>query len=508
MSDSTMHRRRFLGTAAAGAAGVAAATNPFTGLQAAAAKGQRPHKAKRGRGGYGDLVATKPLRTPEFSPEFGDTYGDLDTEWLALPEGFQYVVLGLAGTTMSDGNRTPNAMDGMGAFRARGRKVRLVRNHENRNPGDAGLPPIGGSRNAYNPLGAGGNTTLEIAFPGGIPTLRKDLVSLNGTIVNCAGGETPWGSWISCEETTETRDGIPHGYNFDVPSWKNGPVRPAPLKKMGRFVHEAVAVDPRTGIVYETEDRSWSEDDDDPETGTSIGAGFYRFIPRRYGNLTDGKLQALKVRGADRYNTTQGQRVGKSLPVEWVTIDDPDPANASEDPSAVFRQGLQKGAAIFQRLEGAWWGNGAAYFNATSGGDAGHGQIWEYKPHGYWGGRLELVYETPDPEVLTFPDNISISPRGGIMLCEDTGYVRSETNFLDDGTGQAPFNEQKLIGLTPRGEVFDFAVNLLDNREWAGACWSPGGKYLFVNTQGDTREPGSVPGRTYAIWGPWHHGSL
>lgn len=509
MSETTS-RRKFLGAtaAAAGAAGVAIATNPFAGLEAVTASGRHPGRAGRGSGGYGDLVAKKPVRTPTFSPEHGGVYADPETEWLALPEGFSYVVLGLAGTAMSDGNRTPQAHDGMGAFRTGWGRVRLVRNHENRDAADAGLPPIGGSSNAYNPQGAGGNTTLEVAFRNGVPTLKRDFVSLNGTIVNCAGGETPWGSWISCEETTETREGIPHGYAFDVPSSHDGPVDPVPLKALGRFVHEAVAVDPRTSIVYETEDRSWEERDDDPATGTSIGAGFYRFVPDAYGDLSSGVLQALKVKGADQYFTVRGQRAGRSLPVEWVTIDDPDPEAAAEDPSSVFRQARSKGAAIFQRLEGAWYGDGRVYFASTSGGEAEHGQIWEYKPVGRSGGHLKLVYETPDPEILTFPDNLGVTPRHGLILCEDTGYVRSEENFLDDGTGQAPFAEQKLKGLTRQGRIFDFAVNLLDSREWAGACWSPDGKYLFANTQGETREPGTVPGRTYAIWGPWRDGAL
>lgn len=508
MSEMTS-RRKFLGaTAAAGAAGVAIAANPFAGLEAVAASGRRPRWAGRGSGGYGQLVAQRPAVTPTFSPEYGGVYADAETEWLALPEGFSYVVLGLSGTTMSDGNRTPQAHDGMGAFDAGRRKVRLVRNHENRDSADSGVPPIGGSANVYDPLGAGGNTTLEIDFRGGIPTLRRDFVSLNGTIVNCAGGQTPWGSWLSCEETTETRGDMPHGYVFDVASASDSMVDPVPLKALGRFAHEAVAVDPHTGIVYETEDASWAEGEDDPSTGESIGAGFYRFVPDTYGDLSSGVLQALKVRGTDGYLTARGQRPERSLPVEWVTIDDPDPADAADDSSSVFRQARQRGAAIFQRLEGIWWGDGVTYFVSTSGGEVEQGQIWEYKPAGRSGGHLKLVYESPDPEVLTFPDNLGVTPRGGLLLCEDTGYVRSETNFLDDGTGQAPFAEQKLIGLTRRGRVFDFAVNILDSKEWAGACWSPGGKYLFANTQGETQEPGTLPGRTYAIWGPWRHGAL
>ncbi|HZA83542.1 MAG TPA: alkaline phosphatase PhoX, partial [Actinomycetes bacterium] len=218
------------------------------------------------------------------------------------------------------------------------------------------------------------------------------------------------------------------------------------------------------------------------------------------------RLQMLKVKRVMNYDARTGQRPFRGLPVEWVDIDDPDPAGGGQ--KAVYDQGFAQGGAIFRRLEGCWFGFGAVYFNATDGGDAGHGQIWEYRPGGRSGGSLKLIYETPDPEILTFPDNINVTPRGGLVLCEDTGFVRSEENFLDDGTGQAPFAEQKVIGLTRDGRIFDFAVNLLDNREWAGACWSPDGQYLFVNTQGDTTEPGTIPGRTYAIWGPWQRGAL
>ncbi|HYZ98377.1 MAG TPA: alkaline phosphatase PhoX, partial [Acidimicrobiales bacterium] len=408
MSDTMMPRRRFLGAAAAataaGAAGVATGVNPFAGLQAAAAQGTAPRQARRGQGGYGRLVAKRPARTPDFSPEYGGVYADPQAEWLALPEDFDYVVLGIAGTTMSDGNRTPQAHDGMGAFAAQGGRVRLVRNHENRNGAGDGLPPIGGPTNAYDPLAAGGNSTLEIDFDGGVPVLGQDFVSLNGTIVNCAGGVTPWGSWLSSEETTETRGEIPHGYNFEVPSANDSAVEPVPLTAMGRFSHEAVCVDPRTGIVYETEDAGDS--------------GFFRFVPDRSGRLDSGRLQMLKVRGATNYDTRTGQDPRQALRVEWVDIDDPDPAGGGQ--KAVYDQGFARGGAIFRRLEGCWFGFGAVYFNATNGGDAGHGQIWEYRPGGRSGGTLKLIYETPDPEILTFPDNINVTPRGGLVLCEDT----------------------------------------------------------------------------------------
>lgn len=481
-------RRAFLGGGAAIAAGVAAGVNPLNALTAAAASGRPPREADASSGGYGPLVAKRPAAPVATSPEFPAYISD--REWLALPEGFEYVVFGLTGTTMTDGNRTPQALDGMGAFAAPGGRVRLVRNHENR---DGARPPIGGVENAYNPVGGGGNTTLEVDTSSGVPTLVRDFVSLNGTIVNCAGGETPWGSWISCEETVETRNGIPHGYNFEIPASAESAVAPVPLTKMGRFVHEAVAVDPATGIVYETEDRGDS--------------GFYRYVPTTYGDLSDGVLQMLKIKGTSQYDTRSGQQTAKALPVEWVTIDDPDPANASSDSLAVFRQGWAKGGAVFRRLEGCWWGNGSVYFTATNGGDVPQGQVWEYKPAGRSGGFLRLVFESPDPELLTFPDNINVTPRGGVLLCEDTSFVRSQRNFLNPG-GVAPFSEQFLKGLTRDGRIFDLAVNVLDNREWAGACWSPDGQYLFVNTQGETTEPGAIPGRTYAIWGPWTRGAL
>lgn len=118
------------------------------------------------------------------------------------------------------------------------------------------------------------------------------------------------------------------------------------------------------------------------------------------------------------------------------------------------------------------------------------GQVWQYRPRGNSGGQLILVYESPGEAELDNPDNITVSPRGGLVLCEDGA------------------NESFLHGLTQRGQVFDFALNLINQREWAGATFSPDGRTLFVNIQGTTSTPTGDLGRTFAIWGPWENGVL
>jgi len=319
--------------------------------------------------------------------------------------------------------------------------------------------------------------------------LAREFVSLSGTHTNCAGGPTPWGSWITCEETTVGPAAgyeRAHGYCFEVSANADAEVEPVPLRAMGRFVHEAMAVDPRSGTVYLTEDVTY-----DPAIAAGKGAGFYRFLPAQRGNLTaGGRLQMLAVRGRPNYVTASGQTVGASLEAGWVDIPDPDPAAAEANPAAVFQQGWSRGGAVFQRLEGCWYGEGNVYFNATSGGNAGAGQVWSYRPQGADGGTLTLIFESPSRDVLDSPDNLCVSPRGGLVLCEDSA------------------GEQFLRGLTTDGKIFDFVRTAGPSAETAGACFSPNGRTLFFNIQGGTSAATTLAGGTYAIWGPWENGAL
>ena len=297
---------------------------------------------------------------------------------------------------------------------------------------------------------------------------------------------------MSCEEITwgsERGYGRPHGYIFEVPADATGPVDPVPLKDMGRFIHEAIAVDPDTGIVYETED-AWYV------PGRLPGAGLYRFIPNQPGVLAaGGRLQMMAVTGQPGYLTARGQTVGETLPAHWVDIDDPDPPDAESDNLGVFKQGVEKGAARFARLEGAFHGDGGIYVVSTNGGDATAGQVFHYRPTTADTGELTLLFESPSHDVLDSPDNIVLSPRGGLIMCED-------------GSG-----DQFIRGLDREGRILNLvrspqAEGGPQPGEFAGSCFSPDGRVLFFNVQGSRQIGGSRASATYALWGPWEDGPL
>jgi len=476
MTDIT---RRTLIRAGAGATAAAALAGPFEGYVAHADRG-RP----RGRG-YGPIGPVADER---------DGVVRLD-----LPAGFNYRSFHTRGTVLDDGSVLPGRHDGMATFRGRYGTTVIVRNHEiNGNTGvPGGDPVLGDPADGYDPLAKGGTVTVIVDGHGNV---HRSWVSLSGTQVNCAGGATRWGTWLSCEETINGDDvgpdftGVPntglrkHGYVFEVPSW--GISSAEPLTSAGRFAHEAAVADPDGSAVYLTEDNF------------NFPSGFYRFLPRhrrRHGRLRDeGRLQMLKVRGATNAELHLGQPQGASYRVEWVDIDDPDPTfpegtDNNTAISAVGEQGRSQGAALFSRLEGAVWSQGRVFFTSTQGGAAadpvvggfgtGRGQVWSYHPHRE---RLELIYESPASSELDLPDNIEVSRRGSLVLCEDGGG----DNFVR--------------GLTRRGELFTFARNAdaaQVGQEFAGARFSPDGHTMFVNVQ-------SSSGYSVAIWGPWHRGQF
>jgi secreted PhoX family phosphatase len=451
----------------------------------------------------------------ENSP-YGDIFPTADRSTglplLKLPRGFRYASFSWTGDVMSDGIACPSLHDGMAVVDQwhpgrrdwdkrsddswdhdlrdgrRGRRhdrddnddrdsgyLILVRNHEP----ELGAPYLTDPDITYLPDGAGGTTNL--IFDSRRGRWLKDWSTLAGTVRNCAGGVTPWGSWITCEETGATG----HGWNFEVDAFSGDPT---PLKAMGRFSHEALMLDPRTGYVYETED-----------AGTTT-SGFYKFVPNRRGRLrSGGKLYMLAVKGDSTAQLgTSNPAVGTTWDVEWVLIDDPEAIKMS-----VFQQGRAKGGAGFSRLEGAWWGDRVGYFLSTNGGSAGEGQVFEYNPRRE---TLKLIYDSPAGAEVDNPDNITVTPNGSLLLCEDAAG-----NTFTEG--------ERLIGLTLKGEAFTFAMNNINltadqiaaankkiepddytQSEWAGACFSPDGRWLFVNIQ--------TPGITFAITGPWHRGPL
>lgn len=390
---------------------------------------------------------------------------------LWLPPGFRYLTIGWSGDAQDDDVPTPRFHDGMAAFAIGPGRTRLIRNHEVRL---AAAPAASRSGPVYDAAAGGGTTTLD--FDTATGKLLSSHVSLTGTSVNCAGGPTPWGSWLTCEETMDqsgrTRATRPHGYVFEVPL--DGVAEPEPLTAMGRFVHEAVAIDPVTGIVYETED--------------TLMAGFYRFTPKERGLLAKGgTLEMLAIADRPHYDTRQGQRVGEPMKVAWVPIEKPDDP-FDRDPAGVFRQGYLLGGAIFGRLEGAWYGDGMIFLVSTSGGDTKLGQVFAYDPAER---ELTLIFESPSQEVARNLDNITVSPRGSLIVCEDGGPQAQRVHVLSRDGHIMPFAQNNIVLAGEKnGFTGDFRV-----REFAGATFSPDGRWLFVNAQ--------TPGITFAITGEW-----
>ena len=318
---------------------------------------------------------------------------------------------------MTDGFYVPGSHDGMASFPVANGLTALVRNHElgprtKRHQGAFGstnqltkkLPPGAlydpGRRPNRPCLGA----TTTLIYDTNSQRLVSHHLSLAGTLRNCGGGPTPWGTWISCEETTKRtgrRCARDHGFAFEVPvTTVTGLVTPVPLQAMGRFRREAVAIDPGSGIVYQTEDE--------------LDGLFYRFIPNRPGHLEHGgRLQALGLAGQERLDTRNWYKSsvapGLTLPTYWIDLD-PD----EELRGALRHIGRERGAARFARGEGVWYTSSGIYFTSTAGGSFRYGQLWHYRPDNETGhakdGRLELFLESTDRPCWTAPTILPCPP--------------------------------------------------------------------------------------------------
>lgn len=415
---------------------------------------------------------------------FGPLVRDSATQpILDLPEGLTYSVVSCRGDECDglSGGVVPDAADGMGSFDVGdGRHMVLVRNHElDARAFDKGAYPSPDHRDlvAYDrwngrPL-PGGTTTILYDYED--HRLVRQYVSLAGTIRNCAGGATPWGTWLSCEENMSRRGGgleKDHGWVFEVPALHEGPVQPVPLRDMGRFNHEAAAVDPETKIVYLTEDRH--------------DGLFYRFIPNVREKLAEGgKLQALALaspyEGMDARNWSRRKiPIGIEMPVEWIDLDAVDSPGRDD----LRKRGRAAGATRFANAEGIHFGRDELYFCVTSGGAIKSGQIMRYIP-GRNGARdrLQLFLESSDHETFNFGDNLTIAPNGHLIVCEDPYWGGSGSYLPRAIDSSAPCY---LRGVTPAGAVYDIA-QLHGRSELAGACFSPDGRTLFVNVMSPTK---------------------
>lgn len=419
-----------------------------------------------------------------FGPLVRDPAGLLD-----LPAGFTYSILSPAGEPMDDGLVVPPLHDGMAAFPGSDGLTILVRNHEveadMKAPGPWGVDGSLAAKIDRNKVFDPGTDAHGRPMPGGTTTVVYDtkskevvrhFMSLAGTERNCAGGPTPRNTWITCEETVALKDrkrARDHGWNFEVPATEHIHLAdPTPITAMGRFNHEACATDPRSGAVYQTEDRH--------------DGMIYRYLPNHPDKLLEGgRLQALAIEGRPGLDTRNWDRhrtveVGEKLPVRWIDLENVD------SPSDDLRfQGHAKGCARFARGEGMWLGRDGIYLCCTNGGSRQAGQIWRLVPSAFEGtpgetekpGTIELFIEPNDPGVLENADNITVAPWGDLIVCED-------------GDGG-----DFLIGVTPEGKLYQLARNARNSSEFAGATFSPDGTTLFVNIQS--------LGITVAIVGDW-----
>ena len=290
---------------------------------------------------------------------------------------------------------------------------------------------------------AGGVGALKFAADG---TIIDSYRILDGTNVNCAGGPTPWSTWLSCEE---------HDLGL---VWECNPLeagqgiaRPA----MGTFAHEACAVDPIGKHIYMTEDKGGE-------------SGFYRYTPTAYPDLSDGVLEILEVLG----DPTTGRKR-----VIWHRVPNPNPA-AGETPCRSQIATSYK----FARGEGMYYHDGVIYFTTTS-----DDRVWAYRCRD---AAIEIFYDAQArldaglDAPLHDPDNVVVDSSGFVYVTEDSDDLQM-VMLTPDGT---PLPLLQLIGH--------------DNSEVTGCAFSPDGTRLYFSSQRGTAGE-SAAGITFEISGPF-----
>jgi secreted PhoX family phosphatase len=282
--------------------------------------------------------------------------------------------------------------------------------------------------NSEVPLGLGGASSITFAADGRIRGARRIL---GGTNSNCAGGPTPWGTWLSCEE-------VDRGYVYECDVTRNAPIRRPAL---GRFKHEAAAVDGPRRTVYLTEDES--------------DGCFYRFRHATEGDLSAGTLEVAQVSGPDGGAVT------------WLPV--PDPSGAS-----TRTRNQVAGATRFRGGEGAWYGDDVVHFTTK-----GDNRVWRYDVVGE---TLAVVYDddTSCNPVLTGVDNVTVSRAGDVFVAEDGGNMQ-------------------IVLLGTDGSVSPVVeVNGQNDSEITGPAFSPDGSRLYFSSQ-----RGNGVGITYEVRGPF-----